>query len=82
LEALKCGCPVITSPNSPMEEIAKDSALYAQTPDEVISLIKLLEKNSVREKIIEKGIERAKEFTWERAAKEVLNIYEELTAYS
>jgi glycosyltransferase involved in cell wall biosynthesis len=32
----------------------------------------------VREKIIEKGIERAKEFTWERAAKEVLNIYEEL----
>jgi glycosyltransferase involved in cell wall biosynthesis len=77
LEALKCGCPVITHPNSPMEEIAKDSALYAQTPDEVISLIKLLEKNSVREKIIEKGIERAKEFTWERAAKEVLNIYYE-----
>jgi glycosyltransferase involved in cell wall biosynthesis len=81
LEALKCGCPVITSPNSPMEEVAKDSALYAKTPDEAATLIKnLLENNNLREKLIKKGMKRALEFTWEKSAKEVINIYKELVS--
>ncbi len=81
LEALKCGCPVITSPNSPMEEIAKDSALYAKTPDESVALIKnLLENNNLRENLIKKGMKRANEFTWEKSAREVINIYKELVS--
>ncbi len=79
LEALKCGCPVITHPDSPMEEFAKDSALYARTLDETITLIKkLLENKDLRESLIKKGMKRAVEFTWERASKEVLNIYNEV----
>jgi len=34
----------------------------------------------LREKLIKKGMKRALEFTWEKSAKEVINIYKELVS--
>lgn len=81
LEAMACGCPVITSRGSALEEVAGDSALLIDPNDRVEirnAIINILENEKLRIDFIEKGRERIKEFTWEFCAKETIKIYESL----
>ena len=70
LEALACGCPVITCPNSSIPEVAGEAALYVQDND-VNGLANALcevQKPEVRLALIKAGLEQAKKFSWSKMA--------------
>lgn len=77
LEAMKYGCPVITSNISSLPEAGGDAALYVdpENTDEITKNLELLLKDkTLREKLIKKGYEQVKKFSWEKTAKETLNV--------
>lgn len=70
LEAFKCDTPVITSNVTSMPEVADDAALLVDPFSEASiaeGMTEMLDEN-VREALIEKGRERAKDFSWDLAA--------------
>jgi glycosyltransferase involved in cell wall biosynthesis len=80
LEAMGHGTPVIASSAASIPEIVGDAGLLVD-PKNVkgwTGAIQLLAKDDgLRKELISKGLERAKMFTWERAARETLKVYEE-----
>ncbi len=80
LEAMRYGCPVITSDISSLPEAGGDAALYVD-PNNVSDISekidKVLNDKSLRERMIKKGHEQVKKFSWEKAAKEVLETFNE-----
>ncbi len=79
LEAMACGTPVITSNVYSMPEAAGDAALLVD-PKNVAeitdAIIRLLDDQELRKKLIAAGLTRAKQFTWEKTARETLAIYQ------
>lgn len=77
-EAMSCGCPVIASLIPSLQERCGDAAYYVD-PDEPADTAKgiltVLADDEIRCSLIEKGLERAREFTWERTAREHLSIF-------
>lgn len=79
LEAMACGTPVITSTTSAMPEIAGPAALLADPLDPPAigaQMYKLLANQAQQSTLIEEGLKRAAEFTWETTAQQMLGIYE------
>ena len=73
LEAISCGCPVITCPNSSLPEVAGEAALYVND-DDVDGLVDALcevQKPKVRNSLIAAGLKQAKKFSWSKMAKTV-----------
>jgi hypothetical protein len=71
LEAIACGCPVITCPNSSLPEVAGEAALYVND-DDVEGLANALcevQKPNIRNSLIAAGLEQAKKFSWSKMAK-------------
>jgi glycosyltransferase involved in cell wall biosynthesis len=81
LEAMACGCPVITSNSSACAEIAQDAALLVNpySVDEIAKAMGMIvEDASLRETLRKKGIERASFFSWQKCAKEHLKVFEKV----
>ncbi|MEM3503760.1 MAG: glycosyltransferase family 1 protein, partial [Nitrososphaeria archaeon] len=81
LEAMACGCPVITSNIFSMPEIAGDAALFINPYDEndlMERIYHFLTNSRVQETLRMKGLKRASLFSWERCAQETLQVYEEV----
>jgi len=77
LEAMACGCPVVTSNISSMPEVAGEAAVLVD-PEKVNDIARgIQEALENREQLIEKGKARAKEFSWEKTARETLKVYQE-----
>ncbi len=76
LEAQSVGVPVLTSNVSSMPEIGGDSALYVD-PEDLKSiadgLLKIVEDEELRKELIGKGYDNIKRFSFEKAAREILN---------
>lgn len=83
LEAMACGTPVIASDIPVLREIAGDAALLFRTED-LKSLRNALEEvltsASVADGLRSAGLARARAFTWERHARAVLDLYQEVYA--
>ena len=81
LEAMACGCPVVTSRAASLPEVCGEAAHHVD-PESVDSIAegmhKILTNNDLRRILIERGTERAKLFSWEKAAKEVLDVFQEV----
>ena len=79
LEAMQCGCPVLTSNVSSMPEVAGDAALFAD-PFDILDirnkLTTLDEDRLLREQLKKAGIERSKLFSWSKCAEETHAGYE------
>jgi len=76
LEAIACGCPVITCPNASIPEVAGEAALYVND-DDVDGLANALcevQKPAIRKSLIAKGLEQAKKFSWSKMAKTVSSV--------
>lgn len=85
LEAMACGCPVIISNVASLPEVCGDAGYYVDPYDvESIAegICKALTDESLRQSLIRKGLERAKLFSWEKAAKEHLKVFEEVSGNS
>lgn len=71
LEAMGCQVPVITSLNSSMQEISKESALYCDPSsyNDIADKMMLLYKDeNLRKKLIQKGKEISNQFRWDHSA--------------
>lgn len=79
LESMSCGTPVITSDNSALVEVSKDSA-YLVNPSDKHSIkdsyINIFSNHSLYSHLVKKGFNRAKEFSWENTAIETLKLIE------
>jgi len=77
LEAMVCGCPVVTSNISSMPEVAGDAAVLVE-PLEVESISHGIVK-AIKEKdaLVKKGFEQIDKFSWEKTAKETLKVYKQ-----
>jgi glycosyltransferase involved in cell wall biosynthesis len=79
LEAMNCGCPVLTSNVSSMPEIAADAAMLVDPYDTQAirdAMFRLATESTLRDLLREKGLQRAKEFSWDRCARETHVGYE------
>ena len=83
LEAMACGTPVVASRASCLPEVAEGAALLVD-PDNVDGLAIALEQalcdTDLRRGLIEQGSSRAAEYTWQRAAERLLEVYRSLGA--
>ncbi|HCW32542.1 TPA: glycosyltransferase family 1 protein, partial [Candidatus Peregrinibacteria bacterium] len=81
LEAMACGCPVITSNSSSLPEVVGDAALQVD-PYSVAALKKainqFLSNDILRQEFTNKGYERVKKFSWERSAQTLLATFQSL----
>ncbi|MFH1745306.1 MAG: glycosyltransferase family 1 protein [bacterium] len=81
IEAMRCGCPVITSNTSSLPEAAGDKAVLVdpESIDEIVTAIKnVLSDNVLRESMKKKGIEWSKKFSWENTARDISGIIDNL----
>ena len=77
LESMACGTPVIAPNHSSITEVAGKAGLLIDTwdEDEWMAAMDRLWMTDEREEWSNKGIQRAKDFSWEQAAKETLDVY-------
>jgi glycosyltransferase involved in cell wall biosynthesis len=81
LEAMACGCPVITSTTGACPEIAGGAALLVDPTDTAAitrAIDRLAGSEALRVDLSARGLERVKAFTWRRAAEETLRLFDRL----
>jgi glycosyltransferase involved in cell wall biosynthesis len=77
LEAMKHDCPVITSNSSSLPEAGGDAALYVdpEDVDDITAKIQqLVASKALREELIAKGKKQVTKFSWEKAARETMDV--------
>ncbi len=78
LEAMQCGTPVVCSNSSSLPEVVGDAAFMVPPRDvrKAADIIyNILLNKELAEGLIDKGIERSREFSWTKAARETLEVY-------
>lgn len=79
LEALACGTPTVTADNSSLPEVVADAAVLVSAEDVgsiASGIARVVADEPLRARLRLAGPERARQFTWEQAAKRVLACYE------
>jgi glycosyltransferase involved in cell wall biosynthesis len=84
IEAMACGCPVITCANSSIPEVAGEAAIYVNERSilEMVDALHEVQKPGKREKLIQSGLEQAKKFSWSSMAEKVSTALLEATLIS
>jgi glycosyltransferase involved in cell wall biosynthesis len=81
IEAMSCGCPIVASNTGAIPELTDGAALLIDRFDHQAlarNLVKVLSSDSLAQSCGEKGLERAKKFSWSMAARETLEIFEQV----
>jgi len=76
LEAMASGVPVVCSAISPLTEVAGDAALLVDPLDPASmasGILSVLGDKTLRERLVRRGISRAREFSWEKTAKATID---------
>lgn len=70
IEAMACGCPVITCPNASIPEVAGEAAIYINDDDVdgLANAICEVQKPAIRQSLITAGLAQAQKFSWSRMA--------------
>ena len=81
LEAMACGVPVVCSNASSLPEVAGDAALTIDPLDTdglAEAMSRVLADADLRQEMIDRGLAQAARFTWEKAARQLLGLFEAL----
>lgn len=80
LEAMRAGCPVVSSKSSSIPEVAGDAGILVSeiSAESFTEAIRKLEVADLREKLIQRGLEQSKKFSWNKCFRETYSIYEKL----
>ena len=81
LEAMACGTPVVTSNRTSIPEVAGDAAVLIDPEDTDMlaeAMGRILSDTVLQESLRSQGFDRIKEFSWEKTARQVLDIYREI----
>lgn len=85
LEAMASGTPVVCSDRGSLGEVVGDAALIVNPhePEAIADAVsRALDDETLRQSLIRKGLERARQFTWERAAEQTFQVYREVAGFS
>jgi glycosyltransferase involved in cell wall biosynthesis len=81
LEAMQCGTPVITGDRTSLPEVVGDAGVLVD-PFDVPALANTIEDllgdDLRRQRLSQKGLERAAQFTWESTARQTLDVFERI----
>lgn len=78
LEAMACGCPVITSNTSSTSEISGEAAWLVnplKTEEITVAIKKLTTDQTLRDKMIKLGFDQVSNFSWNKTTQEMINVY-------
>jgi glycosyltransferase involved in cell wall biosynthesis len=76
LEAMQCGCPVITSRDPAVVEVSGGATIHATSPQEIAEAMRAIAGNPrLRNVLSGCGLQRAGAFSWSRTARETHDIY-------
>jgi len=78
LEAMACGCPVVSSNSSSLPEVCGDAAILVPPTDVsalTSALRRLLDDAALRDDLRSRGLRQAARFTWDDAAQRTLEVY-------
>ncbi|MDB4476559.1 glycosyltransferase, partial [bacterium] len=81
LEAMRYGCPVVVSNSSSVPEVVGDAGQYfdpASTESIAAAVEAVVFDTEFKRRLIAKGYERIKQFTWDRCACETRAVYQQL----
>lgn len=82
IEAMQSGTPVITSNSTSLPEVAGEAALYADpgNPEDISGhMERILNDESLRSALMQKGKVQAAQFSWDRSAAHIWDLMHELT---
>jgi glycosyltransferase involved in cell wall biosynthesis len=78
IEAMSCRCPIVCSDVTSLPELAGDAAVLVH-PYDVEGLAdamwRVLSDRDLRADLVAKGLARARHFSWEKAARQTLQVY-------
>lgn len=80
LEAMACGTPVVAADNSSIPEILGDAALLVEAGDvdaTADNMTRILTDGMTQAELIQKGLDRAASFSWQKCARETIEVYEQ-----
>ena len=80
LEAMACGCPVVTSNTTAMPETAGGAAVLADPTDPASIARAIVEAIGGGDRLRDAGLRRAGEFTWGATGAATLDVYREVAA--
>jgi len=79
IEAMACGCPVISSNRGALPEVA-DGSSWLVEPNNDNEIVRAMEaffsESTIRKEYREKGLKRAEQFSWEMNAMKTIGFYE------
>ena len=81
LEAQACGCPVIISDSGPMKEVSGGAALTfdpSNAEQLAAKISELHSDSSLRKRITGLGLDNVRKYSWEKTAKETIQVFENL----
>lgn len=76
-EAMASGCPVITTPNAALPEVAGDAAIYVKPMDQaaLADALARIQQPDLRNSLIARGLARATLFSWKKMAGIVARVF-------
>jgi len=81
IEAMACGCPILTANTCAPPEVLDGSGCLVDplsVEDIAAGMLTVLSDAALRAGMIERGLERARAFSWEKCAKQVLEVFDSL----
>lgn len=83
LEAMACGCPVVTSNTSSLPEVVGEAGIMVDPYDTdslAQAMRRVLTDTRLRDDMVRKGLEQAKKFSWEDTARQTQEVYNKVLA--
>ena len=81
LEAMACGCPVVTANTSSLPEVVGEAGIMVNPYDTrslVQAMRRVLTDDKLRDNMVRKGLEQSKKFSWEKTAELTLQVYNKI----
>jgi len=82
IEAMACGCPVITTAVASIPEVVGDAAILVKDPlnpnEYADAIIRVLQDENLLNDMRAKSLQRSKNFSWAKTARETLNLYKKV----
>lgn len=85
LEAMQCGCPVVTTKEGSLPEVAGNASIYcnAYNIDSIAdSIKKVFSDEKLQKRLSENGLKQSKKFSWRKVAQETISVYEKTNTSS
>ena len=80
LEAMACGAPVVAARTGAAPEVADEAAVLVDPLDDDSIAAGLVEAIGRADELRERGLKRARDFDWQRAADATVEVYREVAA--